>query len=885
MPKYFKNKNTRYSKVYDLLGADLISAETENMYINHKKDGGRLESFPGYRKVFEIEGRIHGIYDLESDGNSILVHGGSHLYKCRFNDDHRDALTSTILCDMEDKKSLYYRCGDDLCFVNGEYINLIDSEMQGHITSQNSSKIYIPTTYVNGEEAEQFNLLSNKFKEEILNISEVDFAYESQGLKFRIISESEGTCAVVGVESGFGKTIEVPSRKMINGRYYKVVEISDRAFEDNTEIHKVILGGGVKRVGKFAFSGCENMHTVAMPDGIEIIDDSAFSGCALLSKIYVGSTLKSIYYNAFDSLSDNATFYLSGLPESYEKCDGIGNLMIYPVYYSVEFTGYNIGIPIYSPVKSISSVMIGTEKMEDGTEYSKEIKRGLIKIAKSKVGSLEGRSIYIEGVLDTSISPSSERGTPLTYFLGEDTTARAEILSSAGSEFFDGRAFIFAPKSFPNMILVSSFTREGKSHPLYFGSLDYFTVGSPRHPITDVKKEGGRLAVAKADERGGSIFLYQPKGDEGAVFGRRYSLASILEDTGIISKLFEFQKSTIFIGREGVCRMKYSTSSAVFETISSGCPREMINDLDSDVTFASLDGYIAIFSKYNMYLGDSRFTFARDGIDMRQFKWFPIKNIGSHRGDYREYFYASTAMPGTYIHPDMGKVVTGTVYSYVDEKGDTVYYVQIGPRKYHVLAGEELVGGELIGACTAISKGSTMFFGTECGEIFAFNTDKEGCEPRSYYTSKSHDSSYFEKAFKGRIHPSFYTHGEHRVRYSVTTPIYDGEVPYILKSNIRGSLVTRLGIMSAASVNFSVRDESGVTMELGGIPLGELDFFEMNFSKISFDKEDVEIVSVPEKQKKWAEKQITIYTNEVKAPFAISSVSHGFKIDGRIKNR
>ena len=69
MPKYFKNKNTRYSKVYDLLGKDLISAETENMYINHKKDGGRLESFPGYRKVFGIEGRIHGIYDIESDGN------------------------------------------------------------------------------------------------------------------------------------------------------------------------------------------------------------------------------------------------------------------------------------------------------------------------------------------------------------------------------------------------------------------------------------------------------------------------------------------------------------------------------------------------------------------------------------------------------------------------------------------------------------------------------------------------------------------------------------------------------------------------------------------------------------------------------------------------
>ena len=885
MPKYFKNKNSRYNKVYDLLGEDLIEAETENMYINHKKGGDRLESFPGYRRVFGIEGKIHGIYDLESDGESILVHGGERLYKCNFNDSHRDALTSTILCNMEDKKSLYYRTEDDLCFVNGEYVNLIDSGMQCHITSQNSSKIYIPTTYVNGKEAEQFNLLSNKFKEESLNVSEVDFAYESQGLKFRITSESEGTCAVIGVEAGLGKSIEIPGRKMINGRYYRVVEVADRAFEDNTEINKVILGGGVKRVGKFAFSGCESMHTVAMPDGIEVIDDSAFSGCASVSKVYIGSTCKAIYYNAFDNLSDNATIYLSGTPESYEKCEGIGNLMIYPVYYSVEYTGYSVGIPIYSPAKSISTVMLDDEELESGVDYVTEIQRGLIKISKSKVGSLEGRSVYIEGILDKSASPSSERGTPMTYFLEDDTTARAEILSSQGSEFFDGRAFLFAPKSFPNMIFASSFTREGKSHPLYFGSLDYFMVGSPKHPITDVKKEGGRLAVAKADERGGSIFLYQPRGEEKSIFDRRYDLTAVLENTGIISKLFEFEKSTIFIGKEGVCRMKYSSSSATFETICSGCPRQMRDELDENAVFASLDGYIAVFSKYNMYLGDSRFTFKKNEIDMRQYKWFPIKNIGSHKGDYREYFYASTAVPGTYIHPDMGKVATGTVYSYIDEGGDTVYYVQIGPRKYHVLAGEEKVGGELIGACAAISKGNTLFFGTECGEIFAFNTDKEGYEPRSLYTSPSHDKSYFEKAYKGRIHPDFYTHGEHRVRYSVTTPVYDGEAPYIFKSNMRGSLIARVETMSGGSGNFSVKDDSGVAMELGGIPIGELDFLNMDFGKISFDTEDTEIVSVPERQGKWIEKQITVYTDELKAPFAISSISHGFKMDGKIKNR
>jgi hypothetical protein len=501
------------------------------------------------------------------------------------------------------------------------------------------------------------------------------------------------------------------------------------------------------------------------------------------------------------------------------------------------------------------------------------------------MADLEGKSVCIEGTISDTVLPSSERGTPFNHLLGSDTTAREEILSSAGSAFFDNRAFLFAPKSFPNMVLVSSFTREGKTHPLYFGSLDYFTVGSRKYPITDVKKEGGRLAIAKAGERGGSIFLCQQKGEERACFGRRYPIIYILENTGIRSHLYEFLSSTIFIGQDGVCKMKYSSSSAVFETISTGCPGSMLNDLKSDVVFSSYGGYLAIFSKNNMYLGDSKLTFPARGVDMRQFKWFPITNIGSYKGDYREYFYAQTAVPGTYIHPNVGKVATGTVYSYVDENNDTIYYVQGGPRKYRVLPGEELIGGELKPISAALCRGNSIFFGTECGDIFAFNTDKVGKEPKYIYTQPNHNSITFNKAYSDRIHPSFYTHAGHRVRYSITTSRYDGEVPYIMKSNIRGSLTSRIGRMSLAKVKFSTKDESGNVMELGGTTIGEVDFYEMDFGKIAFDTEDIEIVSIPERQGKWVEKQITVYTDEIKSPFAITSISHGFKIDGQIINR
>ena len=278
MPKYFKNKNTRYSKKYELLGADLISAETENMYIDYSSGAKWLESFPGYRKVKAFSGKIHGIYRMGKSEDDFLVHSGKTLYRCRFGDSHKDELQSSIICDLDDKKSLHYRAGDNVCFVFDKYINIINNKLSLIQTGEASTEIYIPTTYVNGVEEEQFNLLSNRFKEESLNVHEADFAYESKGLLYRIISESERTCAVIGAEDLNSVVVEIPNRKMINGRYYKVVEIADGAFRENNLIRQVIIGCGVKRVGRSAFKDCYALQIAVMPDGVETIDDSAFAG-------------------------------------------------------------------------------------------------------------------------------------------------------------------------------------------------------------------------------------------------------------------------------------------------------------------------------------------------------------------------------------------------------------------------------------------------------------------------------------------------------------------------------------------------------------------------------------------------------------------------------
>lgn len=878
MPKYFKKKSNRYVKEFDLSGKDLIYAETENMYVNYRNDKGRLESFPGYRPIHKCSGNINGIYDLGHSDGSLAIHEGNKLFSFRYSDHHRDSTYSSLLTTINDRKSFGFAADNYSYVVDGADMVAIDKSMNAYTVSQQSNKIYVPTTYSSGEEAEQLNLLTTSFKEEYLDIKIADLAYESDGLLYSIKSEAALTCSVVGIAEGFDSRVDIPNRKRINGKYYRVIEIADDAFSGVAGIKKVILGSGVKRVGKRAFMNCPDLNLAVMPDGIEIIDDSAFAGCSELSKIYIGVSCKSIYYNSFNDCKSTATIYFSDTYEYLEKCDGVGNLMVYAVEYSTKYTHNSIGVPIFTPVSYISSVKIGDKT----AEYTEELARGVIKINYADPREIEGKSIYITGKIDTEKVRISERGVTFSMFSGAGIDAKSELLSCKGGVGYDGRAFLFNSDNFQNIVFASSFTREGEAHPFYFGDLDYFAVGSPLFPIGDAKREGGRLAISKPEERGGSIFLCYPRGEEKSAFGRSYPIIYTLTDTHIKSRLYEFDSATIYATDTDICRMKYSSTSAVTHSITKMCPRVMKSDLGADVIFTAFDGYLVVITKKNIYLGDNRLSFEVDGE--WQFKWFPILDVGEYEGDYRIYYYADSAPTGLFIHPSIGSPAEGTVYSYSDEDGGTVYYVKIGLRKYAVIPGEESFGGTLVGISAAIGYDRSIIFITEKGNTFAFNTDKVGMAPKSAYIQNFFDSKYYKSAYAGRLNPEFYSRLGHRVRYSVTTAPYNGEIPHLSKSTIRGSLTAKLCPLTGATVCFAVKTNGGDARELGGITLGSSVLWNMDFGKFSFSDGKEHITVIPEKQEKWNETQITVYTEQLNEGFSILEMTLGFKINGRIKN-
>ena len=102
-----------------------------------------------------------------------------------------------------------------------------------------------------------------------------DIDNPSQGLELaESYSKEYGDCYVVtGIGTCTDTDIVIPST--VDG--LPVVEIADRAFENNTKIKSVYCGNRVTKIGKFAFRYCKNLKEIVIPDSVEKICEEAFA--------------------------------------------------------------------------------------------------------------------------------------------------------------------------------------------------------------------------------------------------------------------------------------------------------------------------------------------------------------------------------------------------------------------------------------------------------------------------------------------------------------------------------------------------------------------------------------------------------------------------------
>ena len=86
---------------------------------------------------------------------------------------------------------------------------------------------------------------------------------------------------------------------IFDGVTYKVTKIDDNAFKNNKTVTKVTVGSNIKTIGKNAFSGATKLKTVSIGKNVTEVGANAFNGCSSLTSVTLPSKTTKIGANAF----------------------------------------------------------------------------------------------------------------------------------------------------------------------------------------------------------------------------------------------------------------------------------------------------------------------------------------------------------------------------------------------------------------------------------------------------------------------------------------------------------------------------------------------------------------------------------------------------------
>ena len=853
----------------------------ENLYRDYDADGGRcVVSIPGYRKVASLGKRVHAIYPKKcKDGSrALVVHAADTLSIVTMN---KDGSTDEPrrLATVNDGKSSAFEHGYDLYFLDGVRMLKV-SDGEAYEVGSDGCKPYVPTLYRSGEEYEQRNLTTTDVKEEYLIASADEILFGSPEMFFRITDKENRLCALTGVSELFvAYNITVPSYTTVSGRRYRVTEIDDGAFSGCFNIKKIIIGEGVTRIGKKAFSDCSALTEVFCPESMTEIDDNAFLRCSRLESVLVGSGLTYLGSGVFSGCTSLSTVYYTARLEDFSAVSGHAQVKDELLVKHNGIYEVLLEIPVFSLLSSIRSVSIGgTDYPFDTVRRDGRITGALVRIANKSLA--EGRLASISGIAKTTAQTEGEAPT--------STVGPEAMHGCTLCTVFGGRIFLSGNKAHPGTVFYSSLTAEGNTDPTYFGVYNHFTDGLGSSAVVSLLSAGDYLAVFKGEGApDGSVFCHTVKETDSNLIPRIYPVSYIHTGISATGDAICFCDDPVFITKSGVAAIEKLTLDLnhSIATRSHNVNPALFREPLEDARLASWRGYLALAVGTSIYLADSRATFIHSS-GAREYEWYILRGIGAPSGNVREvYRYASVARAGYLVHEGEDSVAYGTVMSEATEDGALVLFTVQNGKKYAVYKSEE-VSTDMLSPITAIAsiEEELLLFGTENGVIYLFNSDKRGEAPEHVRNTEDFDADEYGVSRERRIHPYFYSFDGRAPKYGAASPIDCCNIPNMRKDSVKGSLTVKCAARGDARVKVDVfTDKSGYT-EGALLPNGEIDFSDLSFSTLSFSTDDRFTVPVREKERGWLEKQVVISSDGFRAPIGIESVSYRFTVKGKIKN-
>ena len=846
---------------------------TRNMYIDYASGSGAIESIPGFRRLFTLEGGINGLYSHKAkDGDFILIHSGNRLYKMK--KEERDGGAPTLIYSaLADTKSYGFTSGRNLCIADGSSIVLIDGDGALHSLSDKGGA-YVPILFSDEEPYEERNLLTDAFAEQISIIQSAKHSYGSAGLIYQITSEAPLECRVMGSREVISGALYIPSYAKINGKRYKVTEIGDWAFSLNDSITELIISEGLKSISRYAFLNCTALWRVVLSDTVKSIGAYSFFGCTALKEFHIGTALEKFGSNSLSSCKELKEMTYGGDTEELALIGGQANLSGKTVRCNCKISSVRLALPVCSSAQSIQALYIDGEPFT-GYRFSETESEIVIDLYDKLI--LEGKSVRIEGRLRADYAASTNGILSAIPKLRENPASA--ILGCKIGEYYDGRIFLSGNPSCPGVVFYSSTPSDDDSLPNYFSESSYFSDGGGS-PLTAMLAVSDRLACFKSRDDGyGSVFYHKSEMREGGVAFPVTHTHGGISDT---RAAFSFLDVALFLNSEGVFGLGIKSNGEGTVHARSSKISSLI-DKYGECSFAEWQGYLVMLSGDKIFLADSRDKVG--GSNSFEYEWYILEGIGCYKNDRRVYRYSSVAREGYHVSDTPDKRVTKTVMSVEEEDGSFVHYVEQGGKKFEVYPTEEFYGGDYYGAKAICSVGGLLFFGTGGGEVCVFNSDKRGVAPDYILERSDYDPESYKRHLGNQIHPAFYFFDRHAPLCAVKTQSDDCELPYLTKRTVSHSATLKFRSLFDGIIHTEVGTDTDGYSYVVSFPSSRLDFAELDFSRFTFVTDSDSAVSIPEKGSGWCEKEISVYSNEPRSPIGVYSIAYRYKIKGTIKNK
>lgn len=856
----------------------------QNMYKDYKSgQGTAVETFVGSRRLADFGGKINGIYTYKSSNDSnlyIVVHSGTKLYRFLHIERDEISVSKTLIYDgLADRDSQGFVFNNRLYIIDGAHYVYVDEN--GKVTNIAQDSAYIPTTYTNGEQYEQRNMLTDKFKEKYF-VDKHDPFYPDLTVKNRLISENGKVYAIPVLQIDGSKADDT---------YYpsESVEISGGVWTHRAKLtwEYSYYDGEIQTGGKG-----DSIKTVTIDNGITEITGS-FSQLVNLETIIASKRISDILKSGD-----------YGIPEGVDIIESSGEMP------NSDLDERGTRIYIYTPCESLNKVIFGdteikefADNCEDDVTYIKLFKtingkRYIIALDFVNKKNFGGNTIHIHGnafqSTFTSVSAIYEQSVkdsiPPDYsnisddgsiFTAHEQYAKSSIEAIKGCKVvctFDDRVFFTGNPDLPNTVFYTQRDLTGNTNPTFIGQLNWFDDGVGNEPNVAMMSNATTLMVLKGNTiQDGSIYYHVGADGGNDITPRIYPSSEGLAGLGCAGLAVNFRDDCVFLSRqglEGVSKQSVNLERTIAHR-STNIDGLLLKEDLTQAKAAEWEGYLCILINGKMFLADSRQMF--EGIGGVEYEWYYIDPVGTYTNDNKAYTWAdllpdTLAGLGLELFAGSGNPAFEEVRSSATQNGEVYYYQEINGVKYLVFwDGTSMQGGDFDAARTLFCVEEILYLGTVGGQLICLNNDKRGTDE--------------EEPDKSRIPTKYYNNSEHAYDAVALLAMENAGVPHLTKTTVKRGTVVRLKSFSRSFVEISASTDRQELTLLAREYMSVTNFGDFDFANLGLLTTDSNILAIKEKTKKWVEKQYFFRSDQANQPFGIYSITYRYNIVGEVKNR